>query len=82
MLLDDLGVAWCELVLDRQGEEGVGVALLQAGQQVVQQPVQRLRLQRRGGLRRRRRLGDRSGRGGWGLKDLRCLRHIHELESV
>ena len=81
-LLDDLGVARCELVLDGQGEEGVGVSLLQARQQVVQQPVQRLRLQRRRGLRGCRRLGARNGGGRRGRQDLRCLRHIHELEPV
>ena len=69
IISSSLGVTGRELVLDRQREEGVRVALLQAGQQVVQQPVQRLRLQRRGGVRR---LGARR-RGG---RDLRCLRHL------
>ena len=82
IISSSLGVTGRELVLDRQREEGVRVALLQAGQQVVQQPVQRLRLQRRRGLRGCRRLGARNGGGRRGRQDLRCLRHIHELEPV
>ena len=71
-LLDDLGVSGRELVLDRKRKEGVCVSLLQAGQKVIQQPVQRLRLQRRGGLRR---LGARGGGdgGGWDFRRLRQL---------